>query len=81
MVLSKERVAESRRLAFTYFVGFMKRSRAPQKVRPRPIRASMDDENTMDVMRPTVPESSTIYATVPERLRLYKLLHSLYFRA
>jgi len=34
-----EMAVDSRRLAFTYFVGFMKRNRAPQKVRDMPTKA------------------------------------------
>ena len=43
IVVSEEMAVESKRLAFTSFVGLMNRRRAPQKVRPKPMNARMDD--------------------------------------
>jgi len=42
MVVNVESVVESRRLDFTYLTDLTNKSRAPQKVRPKPINARME---------------------------------------
>lgn len=48
--------------SLTYFVGFMYRKSAPQKVSPRPIKAKMYEEERKDPNRATSPSSSIEYA-------------------
>ena len=65
-----EMAVDSRRLAFTYFAGFMKRSRAPQKVREIPIKAGTYDVYIIDQTSAITPENRSMYPIFPEGFRL-----------
>ena len=64
MVLSEEMAVESRRSALTSFVGLMNSRSAPQKVRPRPMKARMDDSYGMDSIREITPKNSRMYPII-----------------
>ncbi len=66
MVLSEEMAVESRRSALTSFVGLMNRRSAPQKVRPRPMKARIDDSYEMDTIREITPKDSRMYPIIPD---------------
>lgn len=66
MVLSEEMAVESRRSALTSFVGLINSKSAPQKVRPKPMKARMDDSYEMDSRRDTMPKDSRAYPVILE---------------
>ena len=66
MVLSEAMAVESRRSALTSFVGLMNSRSAPQKVRPKPMKARMDDSYEMDSMRDIMPKVSRVYPVILE---------------
>ena len=68
MVLSEEVAVESRRSALTSFVGLMNKRSAPQKVRPNPMKARMDDSYRMDSIREIMPKDSRMYPIIPDGL-------------
>ena len=66
MVSRVERAVESRRSALMYFSGFMYKRSAPQKVRPRPMKARMDDAYGMDSIREIMPKNSRMYPIISD---------------
>lgn len=50
--------------SFTYFVDFIYRNSAPQKVSPRPMKARTYEEKNTDVNKDTSPSKSNTYGIV-----------------
>jgi len=68
MVLSEEMMVEFRRSALTSFVGVINSKSAPQKVRPRPMKARMDDSYRIEGIREIMPKDSRMYPIIPDGL-------------
>ena len=55
MAVSGDMVTEFKSLFFTYLVGLMKRSRAPQRVRPSPMKARRGELRITDRVKAIAP--------------------------
>ena len=56
-------VVESSIVCFTYFSGLMYSDSAPQKVRPRPMKARMVDSQIMETARAVKPNANRSHPT------------------
>ena len=60
---------ESRRLLLTYFTGRAKKKRAPQKIKPSPMKASTGESVMMEEVRDRMPGMRRATPILPEGIR------------
>lgn len=64
-----EIAVESINVAFTYFSCLRYMRRAPQKVRPKPIKAKIEDAKIIELTSATIPQRRIVHPTALEKLR------------